>query len=174
MFVFIAMLYRFITRFTFFLITFSIIFTSICIPAQADGLEPYISRYLRVREPISLEMDSQGNTRNFSPLDLSDGKRYFEDSCINCHVGGSTLPNPKQSLALDTLKGANPSRDNINALVSYMRQPMTYDGSEETFWCREVTSNMLSETQIDNLAAFILTAAKKAPGWGTDSFGLGE
>ncbi|MGB3759021.1 MAG: photosystem II cytochrome PsbV2 [Rivularia sp. (in: cyanobacteria)] len=168
------MLYQFISRF--FLVSTAVILTvtANCLPAQAGGIEHYISRYLRIREPIALELDDMGNTRDFSPLELSDGKRYFEDSCINCHVGGSTLPNPKQSLALDTLKGANPSRDNINALVSYMRQPMTYDGSEETFWCREITLNILSQRQIENLAAFVLTAAKKAPGWGTDSFGLGE
>ncbi len=55
-----------------------------------------------------------------------------------------------------------------------MRQPMTYDGSEETFWCREITPNILSQQQIKSLAAFVLTAAKKAPGWGTDTFGIGE
>ena len=168
------MLYKFIARF--FLVSTAIILTvtANCSPVQAGRIEPYISRYLRVREPIALELDETGNTQEFSPQKLSDGKRYFEDSCINCHVGGSTLPNPKQSLALDTLKGANPSRDNINALVSYMRQPMTYDGSEDTFWCREVTPNMLSLALLENLDAFVLTAAKKAPGWGTDSIGLGE
>ena len=165
------MLYR-LTRFFFVWAVVLLIVSNICSPAQAGGIEPYITRYLRVREPIALELDALGNTREFSPQELSDGKRYFEDSCINCHVGGSTLPNPKQSLALDTLKGANPPRDNINALISYMRQPMTYDGSEDTFWCREITPNILSQNQIENLAAFVLTAAKKAPGWGTDSFEL--
>ncbi len=167
------MLYRFITRFSFVVIAALVLVISLSTPTQAAGVEPYISRYLRVREPIALELDAQGNTREFSPLELSDGKRYFEDSCINCHVGGSTLPNPKESLALDTLKGASPARDNIDALVSYMRQPMTYDGSEDTFWCREITPNILSDQQLENLAAFILTAAKKAPGWGTDTFGIG-
>lgn len=166
------MLYQFISRFL--LVSTAVIFMAAgsCLPAQAGGVEPYISRYLRVREPIALKLDGMGNTREFSPEELSDGKRYFEDSCINCHVGGSTLPNPKQSLALDTLKGANPSRDNVNALVSYMRQPMTYDGSEETFWCREITPSILSQPQVENLAAFVLTAAQKAPGWGTDTFGI--
>ena len=163
-----------LTRFFLVSVAVLLIVTNISLPAQAAGIEPYISRYLRVREPISLELDAKGNLREFSPQELSDGKRYFEDSCINCHVGGSTLPNPKESLALDTLKGANPPRDNINALVSYMRLPMTYDGSEETFWCREITPNILSQNEIENLAAFVLTAAKKAPGWGTDTFGLGE
>ncbi|MEB3215276.1 MAG: photosystem II cytochrome PsbV2 [Nostocales cyanobacterium 94392] len=166
--------YSFLTRLFLLSVALLLIITANCLPAQAGGIEPYVKRYLRVREPIALELDAQGNTKQFSPLDLSDGKRYFEDSCINCHVGGSTLPNPLESLALNTLKGANPPRDNINALVSYMRQPMTYDGSEETFWCREITPNILSQQQIENLAAFVLTAAKKAPGWGTDSFGLGE
>ncbi|MBE9214426.1 photosystem II cytochrome PsbV2 [Plectonema cf. radiosum LEGE 06105] len=156
--------YSFLTRIFLLSLILFIIFTANCLPTQAAGIDLYVKRYLRVREPIALELDAQGNTKKFSPLELSDGKRYFEDSCINCHVGGSTLPNPLESLALDTLKGANPPRDNINALVSYMRQPMTYDGSEETFWCREITPNILSQQQIENLAAFVLTAAKKAPG----------
>ncbi len=71
------------------------------------------------------------------------------------------MPNPLESLALNTLKGANPPRDNINSLVSYMRKPMLYDGSEETFWCREITPRILSDQQLETLAAFILTAAKK-------------
>ena len=76
------------------------------------------------------------NPLYFSPDDLSYFPLSFSSRCINCHVGGSTLPNPKQSLALDTLKGVNPSRDNVNVLVSYMRRPMTYNGSEETCGCR--------------------------------------
>ncbi|NJM18941.1 MAG: photosystem II cytochrome PsbV2 [Richelia sp. RM2_1_2] len=167
------MLYSFLNRLFLLSLAVLLIVAANCLPTQAAGIDLYVKRYLRVREPIALELNAQGIQKKFSPLELSDGKRYFEDSCINCHVGGSTLPNPLESLALDTLKGANPPRDNINALVSYMRQPMTYDGSEETFWCREITPNILSQQQIENLAAFVLTAAKKAPGWGTDSFGLG-
>jgi photosystem II cytochrome c550 len=47
---------------------------------------------------------------------------------------------------------------------------MTYDGSEETYWCRGVPEGSMSQEKVENLAAFILTAAQKAPGWGTENF----
>jgi photosystem II cytochrome c550 len=115
-------------------------------------------------------MDEQGNTRLFSPQELSAGKKLFESDCINCHVGGSTLPDPQVSLSLTRLQGANPRRDRINSLVAFMRQPTTYDGSQETYWCRQVPSSLLSSQQAESLAAFILTAAQKATGWGAENF----
>ncbi|MBW4491797.1 MAG: photosystem II cytochrome PsbV2 [Oscillatoria princeps RMCB-10] len=139
-------------------------------PAWAAGVDPYVFRYLKAREPVPVEMDAQGQTRLFSASDLSAGKRLFEESCINCHVGGATLPDPSVSLSLNTLKGATPPRDNINALVAYLRQPMTYDGSDTTFWCRQVPESWLSLQEVENLAAFVLRAAQTAPGWGTQKF----
>lgn len=165
------MLYRFCARDLLgVLVIVLVLFNSSTLSAQAANIDPYIGRYLHVTEPIALDMDGQGNTRLFSPLELSAGKQLFENNCINCHVGGATLPDPQVSLSLTTLKGANPTRDRINALVTFMRQPMTYDGSQETYWCRQLSPNFLSQQQVESLAAFILTAAQKAPGWGTENF----
>ncbi|BAY96196.1 photosystem II cytochrome c550 PsbV-like protein [Tolypothrix tenuis PCC 7101] len=152
------------------LVIFFVFYDSGSLMAHAANIDPYIGRYLHVTEPIALEMDEQGNTRLFSPVELSVGKKLFEANCINCHVGGATLPDPQVSLALTTLKGANPARDRINALIEFMRQPMTYDGSQETYWCRQLTPNFLPQQQIESLAAFVLAAAKKAPGWGQEDF----
>ncbi len=138
-------------------------------PAQA-AIDSYVVRFLRVTEPIALEADAQGETRPFSPEEISRGKQLFESNCMNCHVGGATLPDPQISLSLTKLKGANPPRDNISSLVAYFRKPMTYDGSEETYWCREVPESWMSQEQVENLAAFILRAAQKAPGWGAEDF----
>lgn len=165
------MLYRLFARYLFlFLLIVLVVNNSSTFSAQAANIDPYIGRYLHITEPIALDMDGKGNTRLFSPLELSAGKQLFENNCINCHVGGATLPDPQVSLSLQTLKGANPSRDRINALVTFMRQPMTYDGSQETYWCRQLTPNFLSQEQVESLAAFVLTAAHKAPGWGTENF----
>lgn len=136
-------------------------------PAHAAD---YVSKYLHVTEPIALPLNEQGETRSFSPPAITSGKELFENNCMNCHVGGATLPDPQVSLSLSKLKGATPPRDNITNLVTYFRQPMVYDGSEETFWCREVPESWLSQEQVESLAAFILTAAQKAPGWGAESF----
>ncbi|MEG3976690.1 photosystem II cytochrome PsbV2 [Microcoleus sp. herbarium8] len=137
-------------------------------PALAAS-DAYVTRYLKVTEPVPLELDAQGNTRLFSAEDLSSGKRLFEQSCLNCHVGGTTLPDPTVSLSLTALEGATPPRTSINSLVAYLREPMTYDGSEETFWCRQVPESWMQQDEIENLAAFVLRAAQKAPGWGVDN-----
>lgn len=139
-------------------------------PVQAAAIDPYVVRYLHITEPIALELNAQGETRPFSPQELSLGKQLFSTNCLNCHVGGATLPDPQVSLSLTKLKGANPPRDNINSLVAYFRQPMLYDGSEETYWCRQVPDTWMPQEEVESLAAFILTAAKNAPGWGAEAF----
>jgi photosystem II cytochrome c550 len=98
------------------------------------------------------------------------GKKLFELHCASCHVGGSTLPNPEVSLSLEKLKQAIPPRDTVEQLVKFMRQPMSYDGSEDSLLCREVPESWLSQAEVENLAAFILRAAEKAKGWGTANF----
>jgi photosystem II cytochrome c550 len=128
----------------------------------------YVTRYLQVTEPVPMELDAEGHTQLFSAQDLTAGKQLFEQNCLNCHVGGATLPDPTISLSLANLQAAMPPRNTINSLVAYLRQPMTYDGSEESFWCRQVPESWMSQTQIQDLAAFVLRAAQKAPGWGTD------
>lgn len=138
-------------------------------PAQAS-VDPYITRYLRVTDPVELAIDKAGNSRLFSAEELSSGKQLFEQNCINCHVGGSTLPDPSVPLSLAKLAGATPSRDTISGLVNYLRQPMTYDGAEETFWCRQVPESWLPQGEIEALAGFVLRAAQTAPGWGTETF----
>ncbi|HEY9845102.1 MAG TPA: photosystem II cytochrome PsbV2 [Candidatus Caenarcaniphilales bacterium] len=141
----------------------------IAVPVQAATVDAYIVRYLKVSEPVPLEMDKD-RTRLFSATDLTEGKHLFEENCKNCHVGGATLPNPLVSLSLEDLKAANPPRDTVNHLVAYLRKPMSYDGREETYWCREVPESWMSQAQVENLAAFVLRAAQKAPSWGTDRF----
>jgi photosystem II cytochrome c550 len=138
-------------------------------PAQA-AIDSYVRRYLDVKEPISLEVDGKGQTKQFSGEDLSVGKELFQAHCINCHVGGATLPDPTVSLALNTLAGATPPRDNINGIVNFLREPMTYDGSDVSFWCRQVPESWMPQEQIEKLAAFVLRAAQKAPRWGTSNF----
>lgn len=141
----------------------------VSLPAQAV-VDPYVTRYLKVTEPIPLVVDEQGSTRLFSAAEISSGKSLFEKNCLNCHVGGNTLPDPTVPLSLTALAGATPRRDTIQGLVAYLRHPMTYDGSEESFWCRKVPESWLTTPDVEAIAAFILRAAEKAPGWGTETF----
>ncbi|HEY9647630.1 MAG TPA: photosystem II cytochrome PsbV2 [Chroococcidiopsis sp.] len=149
-----------------FVTTFSLLNAA---PAYAGAIDPYVARFLDVAEPVALPFDSS-QSKLFSGAEISVGKRLFEDNCKTCHVGGATLPDPLVPLSLEALKAATPPRDTINSLVAYIRHPMTYDGSEEAFSCREVPESWMSSTEVENLAAFIIRAAQKAPRWGSTLF----
>jgi photosystem II cytochrome c550 len=137
---------------------------------MALEIDPYVQRYLKASEPISLPLNQTGESRSFTASDLSVGKRLFEANCVSCHVGGATLPNPLVSLSLEDLKGATPPRDNITALVKFQREPLTYDGQDFGFGCRAVSERWLTTGELENLAAFILRAGEVAPGWATERF----
>jgi photosystem II cytochrome c550 len=140
------------------------------LPAEAASVDLYVTRYLDASKPVALNVNAQGAERYFSAEDLSEGKHLFEENCKSCHVGGATLPDPLVSLSLEALQGAVPPRDNINSLVAYLRQPMTYDGTEESVFCRQLPESWIAQPEIENLSAFVLRAAQKAPGWGSSSF----
>ena len=52
---------------------------------------------------------------------IKRGKRLFNASCGQCHVGGVTKTNPNLGLEPDALSLATPPRDNINALIDYLK-----------------------------------------------------
>jgi len=139
-------------------------------PAIAASVDPYVTRYLRVTEPVSLPLDQQGNIRTFDPVELSKGKALFEKNCLSCHVGGTTLPDPTVPLSLTALQAATPARDTISSLVAFIRQPMTYDGTEEAILCQSIPASWLSTPEVEAIAGFVLRAAQTAPGWGTETF----
>lgn len=78
----------------------------------------------------TVPLDSTGTTVILTPEQVKRGKRLFNSSCGNCHVGGLTKTNPNLGLEPDALSLATPPRDNINALVDYMKNPTSYDGLE--------------------------------------------
>jgi photosystem II cytochrome c550 len=74
--------------------------------------------------------DSSGTTVILSPEQVKRGKRLFNATCGACHVGGITKTNPNVGLDLEALSLATPRRDNITALIDYLKNPTTYDGLE--------------------------------------------
>lgn len=76
----------------------------------------------------TVTVDSSGSTTVLSPEQVKRGKRLFNATCGACHVGGITKTNPNVGLDPEALSYATPRRDNINALVDYMKNPTTYDG----------------------------------------------
>lgn len=161
------MIYRF-----FWLRCFSVLFAFLVwiLPlgqsASADEINRYIRRDLQASEPVSIAVDEGGKTREFSPQSLERGKQLFDGSCLYCHLRGANVQFPTVSLSLKDLAGATPARDNIAGFVAYMREPMTYDGSDYTPWCRQVTESWMPSEDIEDLAAFVIRAAQKDPTWG--------
>lgn len=137
-------------------------------------IDPYVMQYLKVTEPVELPLNQAGETVTVTPEDLARGKELFQSACINCHVGGATLPDPRISLSLEDLAGATPPRDTIGGLMAFQRDPSNYEGDDASFGCRRVSPGWMDEDQLQQLAAFVLRAAQKAPGWGTAEFPGGE
>ena len=82
-------------------------------------------------EVRTVKANEAGDTTVLSLEQVQKGKRLFNDSCAQCHGGGRTKTDPNVGLGTEVLAGATPSRDNIAALVDYMKNPTTYDGETE-------------------------------------------
>jgi photosystem II cytochrome c550 len=74
--------------------------------------------------------DSSGTTVVLNSEQVKRGKRLFNATCGACHVGGVTKTNPNVGLEPEALSLATPRRDNIDALVDYLKNPTSYDGLE--------------------------------------------
>jgi|Transcript_18736 photosystem II cytochrome c550 len=74
--------------------------------------------------------DGSGKTVVLTPEQVKRGKRLFNATCGACHVGGISKTNPNVGLDPEGLSLATPRRDNIAALVDYLKNPTSYDGLE--------------------------------------------
>ena len=97
----------------------SLLVTSNIQPAQALELD---------EDTRTVTLDAKGNSVVLTPEQVKRGKRLFNNACGTCHVGGLTKTNPNVGLDTESLSLATPPRDNITALVGYMKDPTTYDG----------------------------------------------
>jgi photosystem II cytochrome c550 len=78
----------------------------------------------------TVALNESGDTITLTRKQFDDGRKLFDATCASCHVGGVTKTNPSVGLEPETLALASPRRDNIESLVSFMKDPMTYDGEE--------------------------------------------
>jgi photosystem II cytochrome c550 len=76
----------------------------------------------------TIPLNAEGDTFVLSLEQIARGRRQFNYACGTCHVGGITKTNPTVGLDPDSLAGALPPRDNLDALVAYLKEPTTYDG----------------------------------------------
>ncbi len=106
---------------------------------------------------------------------VQQGKRLFNATCSKCHAGGRTKTDPNVGLSTDVLAGATPPRDNIAALVDYMKNPTTYDGEIEiaelhpSLKSADIYPEMrnLTDDELEAIAGHILLQPKiLGRGWG--------
>ena len=74
--------------------------------------------------------DGSGKTVVLTPEQVKRGKRLFNATCGACHTGGITKTNPNIGLDPEALSLATPRRDNVDALVDFLKNPTSYDGLE--------------------------------------------
>jgi photosystem II cytochrome c550 len=78
----------------------------------------------------TVALDNKGNSIVLNIEQIKRGKRLFNSSCGSCHTGGITKTNPNVGLDSNSLTLATPNRNNILALVDYMKNPTSYDSLE--------------------------------------------
>ncbi len=78
----------------------------------------------------TVPLNDAGDTLTLSLKQVKEGKRLFQYACAQCHVGGITKTDPNVGLDPEALSLATPPRNNIEALVDYMKDPTSYDGEQ--------------------------------------------
>ncbi|MEB3185362.1 MAG: photosystem II cytochrome c-550 [Cyanobacteriota bacterium] len=119
-------------------------------------------------EQLTVPADADGTLVTFSEQEVKTGRRLFNNSCGECHAGGITKTNQNVGLDPETLALATPARDNVAALVDYMKDPTSYDGeysiadvhpsirSSDIF----VKMRDLDDEDLREMAGYILVAPK--------------
>jgi photosystem II cytochrome c550 len=79
-------------------------------------------------EQLTVPASADGTLVTFSEEEIRTGRKLFNNSCGECHAGGITKTNHNVGLDPETLALATPARDNVAALVDYMKDPTSYDG----------------------------------------------
>ena len=73
---------------------------------------------------------NNSKTITLTPEQAKRGKRLFLSTCSVCHTGGITKTNPNVGLDTEALSLATPTRNTVEGLVDYMKNPTTFDGLE--------------------------------------------
>ena len=139
---------------------------ALCSPAQATPWDA---------ETLTVPASPDGAEVTFTDTEISSGRKVFNSSCGTCHAGGITKTNHNVGLDPETLALATPARDNINALVDYMRDPTSYDGEysiadlHPSIRSSELYPVMrdLNDEDLRLMAGYILVAPKvQGTSWG--------
>ncbi len=125
-------------------------------------------------ETLTVTLNEAGETTTLTDKQVSKGNRIFIDNCAKCHKQGKTFTNNNVSLGLDDLAGAEPPRDNLLALIDYLKYPTSYDGEDDYI---ELHPNItrpdiypelrnLTEDDVYDVSGYVLVAPKLDERWG--------
>lgn len=126
-------------------------------------------------EARTIQYNQEGDSVVVSVKEAERGRRLFNDTCAQCHLGGGTKTNPNVGLSLQALKGAEPPRDNLAGLIDYMKNPTSYDGEMDMKELHPNTTRAdiypemrnLTEDDLEAIAAHILIQPKvRGKQWG--------
>lgn len=76
----------------------------------------------------TVPLNPSGATTTLTAKQFMQGQRKFNDSCAQCHIDGGSKTNPDVDLGPLSLANATPSRNSVEAIVDYLKEPTTYDG----------------------------------------------
>lgn len=122
----------------------------------------------------TIALDDTGKTTTLTDKQISNGNRLFIQECTQCHLQGKTKTNNNVSLGLEDLSKAEPPRDNLLALVDYLKYPTSYDGEDDY---TELHPNVtrpdiypelknFTEDDVYDVAGYMLVAPKLDERWG--------
>lgn len=122
----------------------------------------------------TVALDEGGKSVTLTEQQFANGQKIFVDTCTQCHLQGKTKTNNNVSLSLDDLAGAEPRRDNVTALVEYLKHPSSYDGEDDYSELHpnisrpDIYTEMKNYTEDDmfDVAGYTLIAPKLDERWG--------
>jgi photosystem II cytochrome c550 len=94
-----------------------------------QALVPSVSATELTKETRTVPLNPAGDTITLSLKQVKEGKRLFNYACAQCHAGGVTKTDPNVGLDPEALELATPKRNSVESLVSYMKDPTSYDGA---------------------------------------------
>ncbi len=122
----------------------------------------------------TIPLNDLGEEITVSNQEAQLGSKLFVASCTQCHIQGKTKTNPDVGLSREALANAIPQRDNVLALVDYMKYPTSYDGEDDLSLLHmntdrpDIWSEMRNYTDDDlkAIASYILIQTNADPKWG--------
>ncbi len=123
---------------------------------------------------LTVPFDGASKTTTLTSQEFARGQKIFVDTCTQCHLQGKTKTNNNVSLGLSDLSKAEPPRDNLAAIVDYLKHPTSYDGEDDY---SELHPNVtradiypemrnLTEDDLYDVAGYTLIAPKLDSRWG--------